>query len=94
MTITRKFTVALLLASILLGVPGTSTGRADNGGNAIAKAGAIDTQLTDELKLANEALYEAFASRDIYRMGQSWVEDEGASSIFPAESMPNMAGKM
>ena len=88
MTITRKFTVALLLASILLGVPGTSTGRADNGGNAIAKAGAIDTQLTDELKLANEALYEAFASRDIYRMGQSWVEDEGASSIFPAESMP------
>ena len=60
----------------------------DRVGEAIARAGSVDTQTTDELKLANEAFYDAFSNRDIWTMGQLWVKEDYSSSIFPAGSKP------
>jgi len=61
---------------------------ADQVGNAVAQAGSVDTQLQDELKLANEAVLDAFATRDLWAMSQLWAKDEYISALFPAAASP------
>jgi uncharacterized cupredoxin-like copper-binding protein/ketosteroid isomerase-like protein len=72
--------VAALFALLMMATPAHT----EEVGNAIARAGAVDTQVTDELKLANEALQKAFIDRDIWAMGQLWEKADFVSSIFPA----------
>jgi ketosteroid isomerase-like protein len=76
---------ALSAAMILFGV---STMAADNAADAVGRAGDVDTQATDELKLADEAFYKAFSDRDIWAMAQLWSKDDGVSAVFPAKAKP------
>jgi ketosteroid isomerase-like protein len=62
---------------------------ADNVADSVGRAGDVDTQITDELKLADEAFYQAFSDRDIWAMAQLWSKDEGVSAVFPANSKPS-----
>ena len=76
------------MAVLFTVVLGTTGAVSDNVGDAVAKAGSVDTQITDELKLANEAFYEAVSGRDIWGMGQLWAKDDSVSAIFPAHDRP------
>jgi ketosteroid isomerase-like protein len=76
---------AILTLLILFGVP---TAEADDAADAVSRAGNVDTQLTDEVKLVDEAFYKAFSDRDIWAMAQLWSQDDRVSAIFPANDKP------
>ena len=67
---------------------GASAPAADNVADAVGRAGDVDTQITDELKLADEAFYKAFSDRDIWAMAQLWSKDDSVSTVFPANDKP------
>ena len=76
-------------AALLAMLYGTISAAAEDVGNAVAQAGSVDTQMTDELKLADEAFHEAFSRRDIWAMAQLWSKEEYVSAIFPASAKPS-----
>lgn len=75
-----------LAAALLLASPARSA--ADNVARAVAESGAVDTQLTDELKLADEAFIKAYQDRDLWAMSRLWARDDYVSAIFPAAATP------
>jgi len=83
----KSFLSVVAGATLLAVLYGTPTA-ADQIGDSIAEAGRVDTQLTDELKLANEAFIDAFVNRDIWAMGQLWAKEEYVSAILPATGKP------
>ena len=85
----RRIDCASAAAILLAGLALASPTRTEDVGNSVARAGAVDTQVTDELKLANEAVQQAFIDRDIWAMGQLWEKEEFASAIFPAGTKPS-----
>lgn len=81
-----KKLVGAFVAALLVTL--AAPANADEVGDSIAKAGAVDTQLTDELKLADEAFSNAYQNRDIWAMSQLWAKDDYVSAIFPAAATP------
>src|SRR5215831_7100536 len=82
---TRLTFAALSAVTILFGA---SIAAADSAADAVGRAGDVDNQVTDELKLANEAFDKAFTDRDIWAMSQLWSRDDGVSAVFPAKAKP------
>jgi ketosteroid isomerase-like protein len=82
-------TLPSLAALTIFVIPfAASIAAADNVADSVGRAGNVDTQITDELKLADEAFYQAFSDRDIWAMAQLWSKDEGVSAVFPANGKP------
>jgi len=83
-----QLSLSLAAVSALAIMLGVSTPAADNAADAVGRAGDVDTQITDELKLADEAFYKAFSDRDIWAMAQLWSKDDSVSAVFPANDKP------
>lgn len=84
----KQWLNGLLICAGLATSAATSVVLAQDVGNAIAKSGAIDTQIADELKLANESLQQAFEDKDIWKISQLWANEDYVSAVFPASARP------
>ena len=83
-----KTSLSFFTISALAILFGASTALADDTADAVRQAGNVDTQITDELKLADETFYKAFSDRDIWAMAQVWFRENAVSAVFPANDKP------